>query len=214
MVGKDRREYLKLAVRELKCGKLRLRPLAKAVANVFAAPKSTKGRQRKIWDGARISDMAALPPKPSRLANPSSFLDLLVLKGEKLFMSKRDASTYFDSLRVPEPLQPWFGQQPVYVQEILDMGIPLSQVEQWSDDLSGATLTGDTLLYPVNVVWPMGFSWSPCIAQATTIGCVKRAGVEESNILSMDDDLPLNQDELCAVATDDVLFSTSGRSRA
>ena len=30
--------------------------------------------------------------------------------------------------------------------------------------------------------------------------------MEENNILNMDDDLPLNQDELCAVATDDILF--------
>ena len=38
------------------------------------------------------------------------------------------------------------------------MGIPLSHVEKWSNDVSGVFLTGDSLFYPMNVIWPMGFS--------------------------------------------------------
>ena len=93
-----RHGYIQLVVRELHCGKLRLRTCVGGVARVFAAAKSTEGRQRKIWDGALLSQLAARPPKPRRLANPASFQDIIVRPGETLYMSKRDASTYFDVL--------------------------------------------------------------------------------------------------------------------
>ena len=201
----ERRAYVHLTARELRCGKLRLRLAVKGVANIFAAPKATKGRQRKIWDGSVLSQMASPPPKPHRLANPSSFLDICVPKQAELYMSKRDASTYFDSLVVPKQLQPWFGQQPVQVKELVKVGLSLRQIASWVDDLD-TELQPHTLVFPVNVVWPMGFSWSPCIAQANTIGCLQKCRVPESQILSLDHDLPRSQQELCAVATDDVLL--------
>ncbi|CAK9018799.1 unnamed protein product, partial [Durusdinium trenchii] len=116
-----------------------------------------------------LSELASPPPKPHRLANPSSFLDIFVPKHEELYMSKRDASTYFDSLVVPQELQPWFGQQPVQVKELVQVGLSLREI-------------------------------------ANTIGCLRKCGVPESQILSLDHDLPKTQHELCAVATDDVLL--------
>lgn len=98
----QRAEYVQLVARELKCGKLRLQKDAQGVGGVFAVGK-TGGRQRKIWNGSALS--AAVPPKPHRLANPSSFLDIDLFPGEKVFFSKRDAATFFDALQVPEPLQ-------------------------------------------------------------------------------------------------------------
>ena len=44
-LGSERREYIKLTCRELRCGKLRLRRQVQGVAKVFAVPKSSKGRQ-------------------------------------------------------------------------------------------------------------------------------------------------------------------------
>ena len=206
--GHDRREYLKLTCRELLCGKLRLRLQVRGVARVFAAAKRSKGRQRKIWDGSAISSQAARPPKPERLANPSSFLDILVRPDEKLYLSKRDAATYFDTLAVPPELQPWFGQEPVKVQELIGPGkFSHKQLLALVDDVASAEdLLPDTLLYPVHTVWPMGFSWSSCVAQSNTLGVLLEAGVKPSAILSLDHALPTSQMELCAVATADTLL--------
>ena len=206
LVGPERHEYLRLTVRELQCGKLRLRRTVKGLARVFAAPKSSNGRQRKIWDGSTLSGLARVPPAPHRLANPSSFLDVLVRPGEELLLSKRDASTFFDSLKVPEALQEWFGQAPVRVQELLNFGVDIVDISRWTDDLGNEQLTAQAQLFPVNVVWPMGFSWSSCVAQDTSVGCILEAGVSEDCILSLDHQLPQHQEESCAVATDDVLF--------
>ena len=204
----ERQEYVKLTCRELRCQKLRLRLQVDGLARVFAAPKSTEGRQRKIWDGSWLSEQAMRPPKPQRLANPSSFLDILVSPGEELYMSKRDASTYFDILAVPSQLCTWFGQEPVTLSELVDIGAFNSEeVTALIDDLSKCgELTDDTLLFPVHAVWPMGFSWSSCIAQSTTIGVLMDAGISVDNILSLEHDLPASQRELCAVATDDTLL--------
>ncbi|OLQ01807.1 hypothetical protein AK812_SmicGene15416 [Symbiodinium microadriaticum] len=204
--GQERWEYLKLTARELICGKLRLRPRVQGQAGVFAAPKKTCDRQRKIWDGSLLSKQAETPPAPCRLANPSSFLDLLLRPGEVFYMSKRDASTYFDSLRVPHRLQEWFGQAPVTVGELLSVGLSRKQIMDFTDGLPVKALLPAAVLHPVNVVWPMGFSWSPCVAQSSSVGCVLKAGVPEHQILSLEHDVPQDQSELCAVCMDDLLF--------
>ncbi|CAE7303272.1 unnamed protein product [Symbiodinium sp. CCMP2592] len=143
-----RGEYVALAVRELQCGKLRLRPDACAVADVFAAAKR-HGRQRKIWDGSQISGMAADPPKPRRLANPSCFLELEVKATETLFFSKRDASTFFDVLRVPRGLQPWLAQPALTVSELLSVGLIFDHIQAFCDDVE--LLSEETMLYPTHV---------------------------------------------------------------
>ena len=211
-LGSARGEYIKLTCRELRCGKLRLRLQACGSAKVFTAPKSTPGHQRKIWDGSLISTWAATPPKPHRLANPSAFLDIRVQPGEALYLSKRDASTFLDVLAVPPVLQPWLGQEPITLAELVQYGgFTAKEVVAFVDDLQQDSeltmaLSSDSLLFPVHSVWPMGFSWSSCIAQSTTLGVLKQAGVHSSQILSLEHDLPASQRELCAVATDDTLF--------
>ena len=62
----QRTQYVLLTIRELRCGKLRLRTDVKGVVAVGKA----LGRQRKVWDGSNVSDIATTPPKPRRLANP------------------------------------------------------------------------------------------------------------------------------------------------
>ena len=117
----DRREYIALVVRGLQCGKLRLRRDVRGIAPVFAAQKA-EGRQRKIWNGSRLSQLAVKPPKPERLASPSVFLDMHVRQTEALFYSKRDAETFFDVLQVPLELQTWFGQEAVHAAELCSAG--------------------------------------------------------------------------------------------
>ena len=70
-----RAEYLKLTCMELACGKLRLRRQVSGIGGVSAVAKRG-GRQCKVWDGGALSETAAAPPKPRRLANRSCFLDV------------------------------------------------------------------------------------------------------------------------------------------
>ena len=118
----DKGEYCRLVCRELECGKLRLSSTALGGGRVFAAGKSTAGHQRKIWDGSLISDHVSRPPKPYRLANPGSFLDIVARPGEPLFFSKRDASTFFDQLCLPAELGLWLAQPALQVREICQQG--------------------------------------------------------------------------------------------
>ena len=202
ITSEQRAEYVQLVARELKCGKLRLQQDAQGVGSVFAVGKSG-GRQRKIWNGSGLSELAAVPPKPHRLANPSSFLDVDLSPGEKIVFSKRDAATFFDVLQVPEPLQSWFGQPPVQVKELIAAGLSPQEVQCFSGQVSCAE---NLVLYPVHAVWPMGFSWSSAIAQSTTVATCLSAGIKESSILSPDHDLPETFEEACLVATDDTVL--------
>ena len=203
--GPKRLEYIRLTARELRCGKLRLRQRVLGQGSVFAARKA-KGRQRKIWDGSCLSQQANRPPKPRRLANPSSFLDLQVVPGETLLFSKRDAATYFDTLSVPTDLRRWFGQPPVRVKELVDAGFSLKDIHGMCDDVSLDDVKPNLQLFPVHCTWPMGFSWSSAVAQDTTVATCVQAGIDEQSIISLDCDPPSCQDEVCFVATDDTVL--------
>ncbi|CAE7480188.1 unnamed protein product, partial [Symbiodinium pilosum] len=207
----DPEQYAILIAREVKCGKIRLRRQANGVAPIFAVGKSAAGRQRKIWNGSELSSIAAKPPPPPRLANPSSFLDLHVGTDTPVFYSKRDAETFFDVLKVPDELCPWFGQPPLSAGELMQAGnFTVELLASLTDDLHGSSLREDDLLVPVSMVWPMGFSWSSTIAQNTTIACVKAA---EDAILAMEHPVPHDQSELCMVATDDTVFMHRDRKK-
>ena len=204
-------QYRDLVVRELRCGKLFLREEAKGIGGVFAVGKSS-GRQRKIWNGSANSVAAASPPKPHRLANPSSFLDVEIQPDEQVFYSKRDAATFFDVLQVPPELQTWFGQPPLYVSELVAGGLTLSDIASFGNMLE-RQLEPKMLLFPVHAVWPMGFSWSSAVAQSTTVQTCVKAGRSEDAILSPDYELPHTFDETCFVATDDTVLMHKSRAR-
>ena len=201
----QRAEYIALTVRELRCGKLKLRQEIAGIGGVFAAAKSG-GRQRKIWNGADLSQVAARPPRPRRLASPASFLNMEVEPGQRIYFSKRDASTYFDVLQVPDALQPYFGQPPVTVEELVLGGMSIDEVREACQDVQRDDICGDCCVYPVHAVWPMGFSWSSAVAQDTTLAVCKAAGIPEEQILSVDHDTPSCHDEVCLVATDDTVL--------
>ena len=100
----DTGEYAKLVVRQLRSNKVALFDHVDAWASVFAVGKSS-GNQREVWNGANLSSGAAPPPRPPHLANPSCFLDLEALDGDRVRVTKRDARCYFDQLRLPEHLR-------------------------------------------------------------------------------------------------------------
>ena len=64
-------------------------------------------------------------------------------------------------------------------------------------------------VHPVSVVWPMGFSWSSAVAQASTVEICKRAGISEECFTCLESPVPFDQGELCGVATDDVILAHS-----
>lgn len=214
-VGRDRQEYIKLVHRQLVCGKVCLRRCVRAVADVFTVPKSTPGRQREVWNGSLISEAAATPPKPRLLANPACFVDIHAKSDEPLFFSKRDVSTCFDVIKAPDSMQEWFGQPPVTLRELVRAsGHGLEQLRSFIVDDQDQVAKLDTFLFPASTVWRMGFSWSSAIAQECTVSCCLRSGVPESVFLCMEQPLPLDQSELCGVATDDTIFIHRSKSLA
>ncbi len=120
---------------------------------MFAVGKTGGNRQRKVWDGGEVSKQASAPPCPHRLANPSSFLDLDVAPDEELYFSKRDAATFFDVLRAPKQLRPFFAEPPIAVHELLHMGgMSLPDVAALVEDAIPGNITEKTLLHPVHIV--------------------------------------------------------------
>ena len=82
----------------------------------------------------------------------------------------------------------------------------LSQLTSHVVDLQGETLAYASLLYPSSISWPMGFAWSSCVAQDTTVSVLTFSGFDEESIICDTHPLPLHQEELAIVATDDVVF--------
>ena len=160
----ERAEYIKLTARELLCGRLRLRRAIRGGGAVFSVGKANKHTQRKIWHGAAVSSSAAEPPTPHRLANPASFPELDVKLDEQLYFSKRDASTFFDVLKSPASFHPYFGQPGVTVGELRKYcGFSTECIRSMIEDDSAGGVHESLIVFPVHVVWPMGFSWSSAI---------------------------------------------------
>ena len=203
---KDQRlEYVNLVWRQLQCGKTRLRIHVSAIGSVFCVGKSN-GRQREVWDGSLVSAGAARPPAPARLANPSCFVDLQFAPGQRVYMSKRDIHTCFDILHAPDALQPYFGRPPITLQELAQVSkLSVSALQQFVVDRGDGPVGAHERVYPASTVWPMGFSWSSCIAQAATLACCVEAGVCTSSFMDLDSPPPSGPG-ICGVATDDTFF--------
>jgi len=204
--GAERTEYLRLTWRELQLGKLRLATDVAATGSVFARSKAGD-RQRPLWNGRDISLLAARPPKPPSLANPSCFGDLVVQKGEQIFFSKRDASSFFDTLVAPRHLRRYFGRPRVRLADLASTaGCSVGELLKYVDDAEGRHLTGATWVFPCSVTWPQGFSWSSAVAQHTTLAICERAGLPRSAVISPDRPPPSDQQEVAMVCTDDTIF--------
>ena len=68
-------------------------------------------------------------------------------------------------------------------------------------------------LYPVNLTWARGYSWSSYIAQLVMTGCCKLAGATNDMFLADAHQVPESMNCVTGVATDDVMhFSLRGAS--
>ena len=144
---------------------------------------------------------------PRRLGNPASFVDIVVAKDERLFFSKRDAASFFDTLEAPHVARPWFCFPPVPASLLCEeLGISLDALTSLVGGFSLPHLDPRTLLFPSSTTWPMGFAWSSAVAQDTTVGALLSTGFCEENIVCDSHPFPYDQRELAVVATDDVIF--------
>ena len=184
----DKDEYCQLVARQLRTRKVELRDHALAGADVFAVGK-TNSKLREVWNGHTLSLAAAKPPAPPHIATPEVFPDIEISNHERLYVSKRDASVYFDQLRLPPSIRSWFGRPPVLIGDLIKYGkLSLSEIQDTY--VGSANLTDSLLLYPVCCTWPMGFSWSSFIAQSVLLNCCVSAGLGLDVILSADLPIP------------------------
>jgi hypothetical protein len=198
-------EYLRLTAKMLECGKVRLMFKPKASASTFAIGKRESMRLREVWSGNHVSRCARTPPKPPRLGNPAVFVRIRA--DRPLIFSKRDAKAYFDLLKLPIGLRPFFGRPVVHAGPLaIALGVDLDDLRPYLDDGADVTLHQRTVLTPVAATWPMGFSWSSCVAQAQMVVVCEKAGFKPGQLLSLEHRHPLDQNELATVATDDVIM--------
>ena len=209
----DRREYAKLVVRQLRCGKVALFDEAFASEAVFTIGKAS-GALREIWSGHTLSEHAAPPPRPPHIASPSALLALEATDGDPIRLYKRDAACFFDQLAIPDCMVQWFGRPRLPVDDILqftDMG--------W-DELRGfwrgrSECAHGIDAHPVCKCWPMGFAWSSFLAQSTLLHRCFAGGLKVSQVLSDDRLVPASSRLMFALATDDLmLFARGSQQRA
>ena len=200
-----RSEYIALTVRQLRVGLLRLGSSCRGGGTVFPVGKSDGKSQRVVWHGTRVSLAATRPPAPRHLADPSVFGSLDLRPTALLRVSKRDCRTWFDQLVVDEGIGEFFGRPAVSRAELLGAGVTCEEI---------ATFGGAADCFsfvPCSQVWPMGFSWSSCVAQETLLSICSRSGLGTSRVLSVDAPLPGDLSVVFAVATDDLMvFSDAG----
>ena len=207
----DRAEYIKLVVRQLRAKQLGLAVHALGGGKVVAVGKPGGKRQRAVWNGRRVSLAASRPPKPRHLASPTALAHLECKPGKQIRCSKRDATCWFDQLRIPSELQRWMGRPSVSCDELYLAGMTWEEIQDCR--LPGEP-EGVSSFYPVSLTWPMGFAWSSYIAQEFLLDICKAADLDESRILSCDAPTPASFDAVFSAATDDVMiFSDEGAGR-
>ena len=222
----DRREYVRLIIREINVGKVRLMLHPKHVAGRFVVGKRDTDRQRPVWNGSSLSEDAHAPPMPRRLANPACLPHIRVKEGDRLFFSKRDAASFFDALQAPVALRSWFGCPGIKAGDLArELGVPITDLGGLCDDLDGrpsdigkrgtgsSVLTERCVVYPCITSWPLGFSWSSTVAQDVSVSALLATGMSEEHILSDLHVLPRCHDELALIATDDTILIHTDRSQ-
>lgn len=209
---KHRKEYSKLVYRQLLGGKVQLQTCARGGAGVFAVGKKDSDKLREVWNGSRLSAAALKPSKPPHLASPSALLNVEISPPRPVLLTKRDGRCLFDQLRVPEELRSWFGRPSITVRELLGTGmVTIRDIKHALS--SGETFIVDATVFPVSVVWPMGFAWSSYLAQCTMLGVCRRAHLQDDRVLADDVAPPFDLGSVFALATDDIMHFTSHGSR-
>ena len=201
--GPQRREYVRLALAQLRARKLVLLDDIAGGGGVFGRLKSDGVRMREIWHGAAVSKACAPPPMPPDLASPSTFCYQELRAGRTLEVTKRDASCYFDQLALPEALVRYMGRPRIWREEFLEAGCTEAELH----DFLGTTGTAEReWWYPAARVWGMGFAWSSAVGQQVLVELCRLAGLDPSQILSPARPVPESARLQHAVATDDVMI--------
>ena len=204
----SREEYAKLVVKQLRCGKLGLSTWCKAGGTTFAVGKPGGSRLREVWDGRRVSEASARPPKPRHLASPTALTFLECTQEHPLRLSKRDASCWFDQLKLPQSLRMYMAKPALSAAELCKAGMP---VHEQQHHLEAGQTWCEGPLFPLHHVWPMGFSWSSYVAQEEMLSVCEEAGIPQSALMACDQETPTAFELVAAVATDDVMiFSNAG----
>ncbi len=207
--GGSREEYLKLLKKQLRAGKVGLTGRPRAAAGVFVVNKRGGAAQREVWNGSLVTEAAAAPPKPPRLANPCALADLEASHDRPLWISGRDAEVFFDQLGLPEALRPFMGRPAVDRLELLQGDDGLSEVELSRCLEADGTGSSETLT-PVSRVWPMGFGWSSFAAQSLMVASCAAAGFERDCLVTEEGAFTAGPGGAVSVATDDVLHYLRG----
>jgi len=127
--------------------------------------------------------------------------------GQVLYFSKRDAQAYFDQLRLPPNLRPFFGRPPVRADRLCRaLGCSISDLAAFEDGPSGPPFKSRDRVSLVNRTWAMGFSWSSFVAQSKLLSIARSAGLQDKQILTLDAPHPAHVDEVVTIATDDAVF--------
>ncbi len=117
--------------------------------------------------------MAARPPKPPLLACPASVAGLEADDARTFYVSIRDGKSFFDQLRLPPSLSRAMCRPAVSVGELLSC-TEGDENQMTKDELTkclvdGGDVDNADMVYPAALVFPMGFSWSSCVAQSTML---------------------------------------------
>ena len=197
-------------VEQIKSSKVGLRRSVRAGGTVFGVGKKGTSKLREVLDGSRVSDVCVAPPPSPLLATPSSFSRLEVGSCEQMLLSKKDCRCFFDQLALPSSIQPWTGRPPVTIAELVDFGgLTLEDVAMLLDPKTRPRRSD--VVYPVSLVWCMGFAWSSYVAQSTLLAACRVAGFPDEMVICNENPTPVGLGEAYALATDDVMhFSSSG----
>ena len=118
----ERAEYVKLVLRQLRCGKTILCDAVRGGGTIFPVGKHGAERQLEVWNGARVSAACARPPPPRWLASPSCFACIHLRDGQRLRVWKRDGRCFFDQLLLPSCLREFMGRLRLTRNELMEHG--------------------------------------------------------------------------------------------
>ena len=126
-----------------------------------------------------------------------------------------DCRSWFEQLRAPVALRPYFGQQPIKGSKLIGvLGLSIAELRGFLEDLP-SPFTDEHLLsldlFPVSCTWPQGFSWSPYIAQEKLLHLARLGGFGPDAILSPDRPPPIGiskGESTVALIYDDVMHFT------
>ena len=141
------------------------------VTPFFVAKKN--GKLRFILD-CRGVNRRFRPPPALALAAGSSWSQVSVPKGNKMYVAQSDIKDYFYSLELPPDLQSMFCLPP----------LPSSVVQDWSRSLQGLPSSPSGWVWPMLQVVPMGWSWAMYFAQRVHQHlCLEATGLSMSQVL-------------------------------